>query len=47
MLTSYRQKYNPKKPKPKVKLFASVVQTFFQKIFSSPQLFLKSLFAAY
>lgn len=33
MLTSYRQKYNPKKPKPKVKLFAVVVQAFFKKFF--------------
>lgn len=33
MLTSYRQKYNPKKPKPKVKLFALDVQAFFKKFF--------------
>lgn len=34
MLTPYRQKYNPKKPKTKIRHLKSVVQVFFKKNFS-------------
>lgn len=33
MLTPYRQKYNPKKPKSKIKPLVSFVQIFSRKIF--------------
>jgi len=33
MLTPYRQKYNPKKPRSKIKGLLSTVQVFFQKNF--------------
>ena len=51
MLTPYRQKYNPKKPKSKIKLFASSVQVFskkkiheFKKSVKTPRIGLKSGF---
>lgn len=34
MLTPYRQKYNPKKPKTKIKQLGIAVQVFFKKNFS-------------
>lgn len=35
MLTPYRQKYNPKKPRSKIRRFATTVQVFFKKNFSN------------
>ncbi len=44
MLTPYRQKYNPKKPKSKIKLFRCPVQVFLKKNSLWVKIRLKTLF---